>query len=266
MDIINKSLLSNKKFILEDLMTKQRKNKWYHKLIIGLLSFIFLPILIFFIYASQYYHAEPAVQDVLISNEAVQVETSDRLLTFTPTDKVPTTGIIFYPGAKVEATSYAPLMKDLAAKGYFCSIVKMPFNLAFFNMNAADPIVLEHPEIKSWYLSGHSLGGAMAASYISGHTDTFDGLILLAAYSTSDLTSSDLKVLTIYGSHDQVLNLTSLEKYAGNLPASSETLILEGGNHAGFAYYGPQKGDGTATLTQAEQSKQTATAISHFMQ
>ena len=246
-------------------MTKQRKYKWYHKLIIGLLSFVSLIALIFFIYTGKYYHAEPAVTDVLISNEAVQVETSDHLLTFKPTDKAPTTGLIFYPGAKVEASSYAPLMKELASKGYFCAIAKMPFNLAFFDMKAADHIVLDHPEIKSWYLSGHSLGGAMAASYISKHTNTFDGLILLAAYSTSDLTSSDLKVLTIYGDQDKVLNMTSLEEYAGNLPASSKTLVLDGGNHAGFAYYGPQKGDGIANLTPDEQISQTAEAISEWM-
>lgn len=246
-------------------MTKQRNYKWYYKLTFGLLGFVCLIALAFFIYTGNYYHAESTVTNVLTSNETVQVEASKHLLTFAPKDKLATTGLIFYPGAKVEASSYAPLMNELAQQGYFCAIAKMPFNLAFFDTKAADAIVSAHPEITNWYLSGHSLGGAMAASYISNHTDTFDGLILLASYSTADLSSSDLKVLTIYGDHDQVLNMTSLEENAKNLPASSKTLVLEGGNHAGFAYYGPQKGDGTATLTADEQITETAKAINEWM-
>ena len=105
----------------------------------------------------------------------------------------------------MEHTAYAPLMKELAEKDILCVLVKMPFHLAVFDINAADGIREQFPEIKSWYIGGHSLGGSMAASYVSKHTEDFEGLVLLAAYSTEDLSDSGLKVLSVYGSEDGVL-------------------------------------------------------------
>ena len=84
----------------------------------------------------------------------------------------------------------------------------MPFDLAVLDANAADGLQDYFPEIKHWYMAGHSLGGAMAATYISKHNANFDGLILLAAYSTADLSQTPLKVISIYGSNDQVHHFT----------------------------------------------------------
>ncbi len=50
----------------------------------------------------------------------------------------------------------------------------------------------------------------MAASYLGKHTDEYDGLILLAAYSTADLSDSDLKVLSLYSSNDGVLSMEKI--------------------------------------------------------
>lgn len=47
---------------------------------------------------------------------------------------------------------------------------------------------------EKWYLSGHSLGGAMIANYAEKHIEAKDtsitGLILLAAYPTKNLAQS----------------------------------------------------------------------------
>ncbi|MBO4365994.1 MAG: hypothetical protein J5804_06870, partial [Eggerthellaceae bacterium] len=48
--------------------------------------------------------------------------------------------------------------------------------------------------------------------------------------------------------------------------AHLEELIIQGGNHAGFADYGPQSGDGQASISNEEQITQTADAISRFME
>ena len=93
------------------------------------------------------------------------------------------TGIIFYPGGKVEYTAYSPLMQGFAKEGYFCALVKMPFGLAVFDTNAAKDVKEAHPEITHWIIGGHSLGGAMAAKYAA--ISDFDGLFLLAAYTTT---------------------------------------------------------------------------------
>ncbi len=162
-------------------------------------------------------------------------------------------GLIFYPGGKVEYTAYIPLMQSLSEKGILCVLVEMPFNLAVFDMNGADGIREQYPEIDEWYIGGHSLGGAMAASYLSEHTEDFEGLILLGAYSTADLSDSDIDVLSVYGSEDKVMDM---EKYAENkinLPEDFKEVIIDGGCHAYFGMYGAQDGDGTPTLTNEEQ-------------
>ncbi len=143
--------------------------------------------------------------------------------------------------------------------------MKMPGNLAVLSPNAADGLQQAHPEITDWYIGGHSLGGAIAASYAAKHSDNYTGLILLAAYSTKDLTGTALRVLSIYGSEDGVLNRDSYEKDQKNLPANFTEVVIDGGCHAQFGSYGAQKGDGTPTISDEEQIQQTATCISKFI-
>lgn len=177
-------------------------------------------------------------------------------------------GIIFYPGGLVEYQAYLPLMEKLARKGAFCVLVKMPFDFAFFDFRAAGRFMKLYPQIDKWYMAGHSLGGAMAASYLSRHEEDFEGLILLAAYSTHKISGAELKVLSIYGSNDGVLNKSHYQKYRKNLPAIGKGLteiIIDGGNHAQFASYGAQKGDFMPEITPDEQQEKTAEEIAEWM-
>lgn len=173
-------------------------------------------------------------------------------------------GFIFYPGGKVEHTAYLPLMSECAKQGMLCVLVKMPFNLAVFDINAAEGIMEAYPEIENWYIGGHSLGGSMAASYLEKHIDTYAGLVLLGAYSTADVSDSGLKVLSVYGSEDQVLNRESYEENKSNLPEDYTEIVIDGGCHAFFGVYGPQDGDGTPAITNEEQIRRTAAEIAMF--
>lgn len=137
----------------------------------------------------------------------------------------------------------------------------MPFNLAVFDINAAEGIQEQYPEIENWYIGGHSLGGSMAAAYLAEHSNDFDGLILLGSYSTADLSDTDLGILSIYGSEDQVLNREKYETNKTNLPADFSEIVIEGGCHAYFGMYGVQDGDGTPGITNEEQINLTADAI-----
>ncbi|MNC40977.1 Alpha/beta hydrolase family protein [compost metagenome] len=169
------------------------------------------------------------------------------------------TGLIFYPGGKVEATAYTPLLKQLSQNGITCVLVKMPFNLAVFDIDAAEHVYEKFPNIQKWYIGGHSLGGAMASSYANKNSDKIEGLILLGAYPVGDSDSGlDLPTLAIYGSEDMVLDK---EKLAGT-PNKHE---IPGGNHAYYGNYGKQKGDGTATITREEQQHQAVEEIIHFI-
>ena len=167
-------------------------------------------------------------------------------------------GLIFYPGGKVEAAAYAPLLQKLAQHGITCVLLEMPFHLAVLDTSAADRAFAQLPQVKRWYIGGHSLGGAMAGSYAGAHADKLEGLILLGAYSAAAI-PEDLSTLAIYGSEDRVLDRSKL-------PVSPNTLLeIAGGNHAYFGDYGEQKGDGTAAISREEQQRQTAEAIVKFM-
>ena len=174
-------------------------------------------------------------------------------------------GLVFYPGGKVESTSYEPLMRTLADRGLMCILMDMPFDLAVFDVSAAEGVKEKYPDVERWYMAGHSLGGAMAASYISENTSAYEGLILLGAYSTDDLSSSGLDVLSLYGSKDKVLDKTKYNDNIKNLPEGFTEIIIQGGNHAYFGMYGNQEGDGTAEITNEEQIIFTADTIAEFI-
>lgn len=234
------------------------------------LTSILLVIIIAFtasaIYLGTYYHADDeAIASFTVEAEVNEERTKDGDWVFTPVAKQPTAGFIFYPGGKVEHDAYKPLMRELASKGVLCVLVEMPFRLAIFDVNAADGIAENYPEITAWYIGGHSLGGSMAASYVSKHSKEFKGLVLLAAYSTEDLQDSGLRVLSIYGDNDKVLNQKSYESNLPNLPDDYEMHVIKGGNHAYFGMYGKQSGDGAATISNEEQIRKTAGMIAQFI-
>ena len=212
------------------------------------------------IYVGDYYRADQGAIDAFASMSVVTVETlDDKNMAFLP--EAATSGLIFYPGGKVDYTAYQPLMAACAERGILCVLVKMPFNLAVLDMNAADGIREQYPEIEDWYIGGHSLGGSMAASYLDKNADGYKGLILLGSYSTADLSDTDLKVLSLYGSEDGVMNRNKYEANKSNLPDDFTEIIIDGGCHAYFGMYGAQDGDGTPTISNHEQIRLTVENI-----
>ncbi len=225
------------------------------------LAALILLAAVFLIYTGQYYHADQRAYDKLVSNETVKVFRTDYGYFFDgPSEEE---AFIFYPGAKVEETAYAPLCRELADAGIDVCLVKMPFHLAFFGMNAAEDIMAEY-DYTHWYLGGHSLGGAIAASFAAKHAEGLDGLILLAAYSASHQ-SDTLMTLLIYGSQDEVLDHEKYQESLKNLPGVYTEYVIEGGNHAQFGSYGPQKGDGTPLISAEQQIDETVRAILAFI-
>ena len=218
------------------------------------------------IYFADYYKAdiETINQFVAASEKSTKIILKDNTIFFQPVEDAKA-GFIFYPGGKVEYNAYEPLLKRLSDEGIACFLVKMPFNLAVFNINAAEKILNQFSEIEDWYIGGHSLGGSMAASFLGKNQDDIKGLILLASYSTVDFSNSDIKILSIFGSEDKVLNLEKYAEYKLNLSKNTSEFVIEGGNHAGFGFYGKQKGDGTATISSQEQIEKTEEIIAEFV-
>ena len=201
-------------------------------------------------YVGDYYPADETAL-LALASDAVTVEKTGYGWFFDgPSEE---SALIFYPGAKVEETAYAPLLHRLAEDGMDVCLVKMPFHLAIFHPNAADR-VMEQYEYAHWYIGGHSLGGAMAANYAAAHS--LDGVILLASYPTKAV---DEPMLILYGANDGVLNQNRVE--AADSFGTVKEIVIEGGNHAYFSDYGPQRGDGAAAIAPEEQQQTAADAI-----
>jgi len=215
------------------------------------------------IYLGGYYRADGDAIAAFMTNGCEWREDGNENIVFEPEDA--TRGFILYPGGKVDHAAYIPLMQALAEEGILCVIAKMPFHLAVLDMNAAEGIRESYPEIEEWYIGGHSLGGAMAASYVAGHTDEYAGLVLLGAYSTADLSDTSLEVLSVYGSEDRVMNREKYDECFKNLPDGATETVIDGGCHAYFGMYGAQDGDGAPSITAPEQIAKTADAILDMM-
>ncbi|MBR2590600.1 MAG: alpha/beta hydrolase [Clostridia bacterium] len=209
------------------------------------------------VYFGTYYKAQN-VEASLSGDSAVQVSRIDSGYFFD--GQGTQSALIFYPGAKVACEAYAPLMHELADRGIDCFLVEMPLNFAIFDVNRAQTIMHSYTYEK-WLLAGHSLGGAMAAEFAAEHKEELAGLCLLAAYSTKDLSDADFPLAVIYGSEDTVVNKEKIEAGRALAPADYREIEISGGNHAGFASYGAQSGDGKATISEEQQRAQTVAAI-----
>ena len=159
--------------------------------------------------------------------------------------------------------SYAPIARALAEEGYLTFIVPMPLNLAVFDPGAAAEVIAAYPEITTWVVGGHSLGGAMAANFARKNPGLLDGLFLWAAYpaESDDLSGQDLQVVSIYGTLDGLMTSVEVEASRALLPVNTIWAPIEGGNHAQFGWYGDQPGDNPATISREEQQAKTIQAM-----
>ena len=166
-------------------------------------------------------------------------------------------------------------MLRIADEGIDCYLCVMPYNFALMDKDAAEGIRGQYSsdpariagkgnDYKSWYLCGHSLGGAAASMMLADEAESWDGIIFLGSYPAEAV---NIPVLAVYGSEDRVLNLEKFEQTVkqGHVPADYTEKIIEGGNHAQFGDYGEQKGDGNAYITADKQQALTVDEIVGFV-
>lgn len=220
---------------------------------IALIALIVIATAAFFIYVNDFYEASENVDSMMTQYQDRIHEEDD--LTIIDAKENSDIGIVFYPGGKVEAIAYLPLLLQLANENINCVLVEMPFNLAVFNINGGLDAIEAMPNIKEWYLMGHSLGGAMASQFTEANYDLFEGLILLGAYPVND---APIETMTLYGTYDIMLDLDKVSE-------SDTVYEIEGGNHAYFGDYGEQDGDGTAIITRTVQQVIAVEKIIEFI-
>jgi hypothetical protein len=222
--------------------------------LLSILSLLVIVSLGLFIWSeTSTYPARAAAQAALESTDQVTVSQDQRIV-FKPLHPMGI-GLIFYPGGLVEPAAYAPVLHELAGEGVLVVITPMPLNLAIFNPGAASAVMDDFPEISTWVLAGHSLGGASAAIYAENNPDLIDALVFWDSYppGSADLSDNDLAVLSIYGTMDGSPNTDNFVDKRDLLPADTEFSAIEGASHAQFGDYGPQKGDVEPVLSLEEQ-------------
>ena len=254
-------------------MDSSARSNWIEELVNTLAQLAFLAGVIV-VYFGTYYHADAAAlealepaKDVAVSEITQEYDGADGWFFDGPGAD---SAMVFYPGAKVEAAAYAPLLRDISAGGTDCYLCRMPLNFALLGRSAAEKIRAGNTDgYEKWYVGGHSLGGVAAAMAAddaeeAGSGSEWDGLILLASYPTKELSTP---VISIYGSEDRVLDsdkYSSTEK-EGLWPDDFTEMIIEGGNHAQFGSYGEQKGDGKSKTAASEQQHETAEAVNNWI-
>jgi hypothetical protein len=232
-----------------------------------LLALLIFGLVGFLVWASTPSESQPEATQSLNDSPEADFTITNGWLVFSPVDAAPTTGLILYPGARVDPRAYAPQAQAIAAAGFKVVIVPMPLNFAFLGINLASQVINANPEIENWAVGGHSLGGAMAAEFVHSHSQEAEGLVLWAAYpaQNTDLSMLNIEVISIYATNDGLASPDEVRSAGSRLPVDTRFVEITGGNHAGFGWYGPQNGDGKLEIAKSTQQRQVVDATAGFL-
>ena len=190
--------------------------------------------------------------DAMSGSDSVAVTQSGSRILMEPIGTQPSAGLVFYPGARVDARAYANVLTPIVEAGYQVVIVKPPLGIAFFATSFAQGWIGDHPDIDRWAVGGHSLGGVVGSTSVDGD-EPVDGLVFYASYPLSDLSNrSEVAVTSIYGLNDGIAEPDQIEESAVDLPSGAVFVPIEGAVHSDFGDYGLQPGDGRPEITRPE--------------
>jgi pimeloyl-ACP methyl ester carboxylesterase len=177
-------------------------------------------------------------------------------------------GLILYPGGLVDARAYAPIAQAISERGYLVVVIPVPLELAFFDQNAAARVIGAYPQVKTWAVGGHSLGGVVAEGFVranAGPEGKATGLVLWASYAQGDLSTLPVKAISIRGSNDGLLASRSEAELRKGLPADAQFVVIAGGNHSMFGDYGEQARDNPPGRSYVELRKEIVDETAKFL-
>ncbi|MEU2203429.1 alpha/beta hydrolase [Microbacterium oleivorans] len=173
-----------------------------------------------------------------------------------------TVGLVFIPGAKVQAEAYEAKLSGLVAEDGMTVVITRPWlNLAFFDPRPLSDFTSAAPGVEAWLVGGHSLGGVRACQL----APDADGLVLFGSYCANDLSDSGLPVLSISGAEDGLSTPEKIQDARGMLPADAAFVEIAGAAHASFGDYGPQAGDGTPTIDDADMTAEITASVAELL-
>jgi len=226
---------------------------------IVIVSLVLLLVLGLFIYTRDSYgplEAMTAEINTLDLDDIEMIDDFDQISYFVDQPKK---NIVIVPGGKVKPESYQYVAIKLALSGYDVTIVKTLFNLAIITPNYGARFLKDGIDN---VVIGHSLGGTVASMF-SHNDDRVSDIIFLASYPISDVSNKNVLILT--GEFDTVLDIQDVDNSANLLPQNVVKYEILGGNHAQFGWYGPQSGDGVATIDTKTQQDIIISQIIDFI-
>ena len=246
------------------MMSARASRRWLRRALVAVLVLVLLAVVGVVAWSRiGVMSAEPAPWRGVVEDPRLSLAETDTSLLLQPAESGPArTGLVFYPGAKVEPEAYAARLAGLViAQGMTVVIVKPTLNLALLDRRDFDVFTGSAPEVRTWLVGGHSLGGVRACQLAS----EADALVLFAAYCADDLSTSQLPVLSIAGSEDGLSTPADIAANRDRLPGTATMVEIDGASHASFGDYGAQSGDGTATLTDPEMNAAVSAAVAELL-
>ncbi|WP_400996443.1 alpha/beta hydrolase [Agromyces sp. GXQ0307] len=237
---------------------------------LGVLGAVAVAVVAFLVWAHTVYagEREPSI-DAWRSPEVAISATDDGFL-LEPAGAGVDLGLVFIPGARVEPSAYLYKLSGIVEETGITVVVTHPtLNLAFFDTRPLEVFTAQAPDVSRWLVGGHSLGGVRSCQLAEAPQEdaTADvvGLVLFGSYCASDLSGTDLAVLSLVGEFDGLSTPEKVASAAHLLPADASTVLIEGANHASFGDYGPQAGDGVATADRGTVRDEISRAVAEFV-
>jgi hypothetical protein len=211
--------------------------------------------------------AAPAAVAAVSGAADVRVTNAAATIVIAPAGAPPTRGLVFQPGARVDARAYVPMLSQVSRHGVLVVVVKQPLGIGFLGVNAPDAVIARHPEITAWAVGGHSLGGVAASSYARDHPGLVKGLLLWASYPAGSLAGrTDLRVASVSGSRDGLTTPADVQASRALLPGGTAYTQVAGAVHSFFGDYGDQPGDATPTADRAAAQRDIVDATVELME
>ena len=243
-------------------MTRWRR---FRRVLAALGVVVVLALVAFGVWANMVMQGERTASIAVWTDPAVSVTSTDHSVVLAPTGEASAQqdqrrGLVFVPGAKVDPYAYMYKLSGLVDEyGVTVVITKPTLNLALLDTRPLATFEADAPDVDSWFVGGHSLGGVRAC--MLADSPSVDGLILFGSYCATDLSDAAIEVVSIAGSDDGLSTPTKITDAAAELPTSATFVEIAGANHASFGDYGIQPGDGTATISSEDARDQITAAL-----
>ncbi|HSP74829.1 MAG TPA: alpha/beta hydrolase [Cryobacterium sp.] len=235
-----------------------RAGGWWSLTALGLVVIVFLA------WANTVRVADRAAADEVFANPNVSVTDTPTSVVLAPADGAGTTGLVFFPGARVDPYAYLyKLAGTVETTGLTVVIAKPVLNLAILDQGPLSTFTDAAPEVSTWYLGGHSVGGVRAC--LLADDPEVAGLVLFGSYCAAAPERTDLRALSLSGSVDGLSTPAKIADSADLLPADTRFVELEGANHARFGDYGVENGDGVATTSTDAVAAEITRELSDFL-